>query len=78
MTALLISRGANVNAAVTVSSDTPLHIAAARGDHHCVQLLLDSGTCDLTKRNGSGAAAIDVALDSRTHDLLVAAARRAT
>ena len=40
--ALLIERGANVNARVTLDV-TPLHVAAAHGSAELIQLLLDHG-----------------------------------
>ena len=65
-TTLLLNRGANVNIAHSISSQTALMIAGAAANADLLKLLLEHGA-DVTKVNSEGRSVLDMVGRTRSH-----------
>ena len=66
----LLDAGADVNAQMTTSKNTALHLAASRGSLQLCQALMEKGA-DATLKDRGGLTAIDVAQRNRYREVVV-------
>ena len=66
----LLDAGADVNAQMTTSKNTALHLAASRGSLQICQALMEKGA-DATLKDRGGLTAIDVARRNRYREVVV-------